>query len=328
MKSVIIFGATGTVGSYAALHFKKLGYIVYAVGKRVSDNGFFESFDIPYFSCDIANKKAFHILPTNVDIIFHFAGVMPAKMEGYEVNTYVRSIIDGTINILEYGRKVNIERVIFSQSIADILYKFGSTEPISADSVMKFPLIGDHSIYSICKNTSVNLIQHYAATYNFKHFILRFPTIYAYRESPYYYVDGEKKWLGYRLLINNAISGKDIEVWGDSTLQKDMVYIKDLLQILEGTVESNVQGGIYNVGTGIGTSLEDFIDAVISVFSPADKHSSKIYLPNRPNSPQFILDVSKTIRELNYKPIFTTPTSWLEDFKEEMFKHRFIKLYE
>lgn len=328
MKNLIIFGATGTVGSYAALHFKELGYAVYAVGKRKTDNGFFQDYDIPYFSCDISDKNDFEKLPTKIDVIFHFAGLMPAKMDGYNMNDYITSIINGTINILEYGIKSSIKTIVFSQSISDILYKFGTIDPIPANSEMKFPLTGDHSIYSICKNTSVNLIQHYAATHKIKHFILRFPTIYAFRETPYYYVNGIKKWLGYRLLIDNAVHGKDIEVWGDPNLRKDMVYIKDLLKILEGAINSKASGGVYNVGTGVGTSLDNFINAIINTFSSDKNKSNKVYFPDKPSSPQYILDISETIRDLNYTPSFVEPNCWLEDFKEEMIKHRFKKLYE
>lgn len=316
MKRIVIFGATGTVGSYASIYFKKIGFDVIAIGRRKSDNGYFSKYNIPYYSCDISKKENFDHLPLEEsEAVFHFAGIMPAKMEGYNKNEYIESIITGTLNVLEYSLKINNKRFVFSQSISDVLYKFGSLDPILPDVEMKFPLTGDHSIYSICKNTAVNLIQHYAAEYKFKHFILRFPTIYAYRKSPYYYVDGKERWLAYRYLINQAQNALPIEVWGEASNRKDMVYIKDLLQILEGTLISNYLGGIYNVGTGVGTSLDEFINAIIDVFSPKDKKSKKIYLTEKKASPQFILDINKTKNELNYEPKFISPEAWLTDFK-------------
>lgn len=140
---------------------------------------------------------------------------MPARMQGYDPYQYVNSIITGTLNVLEYIRKVNALKVIFTQSIADVLHLFGSTDPISPDSVRKFPLIGDHSIYSISKNAAVDLIEHYFNQYAIKRFILRLPTIYVYHPNPYYYVDGVRKWMGYRYLIDRAINGKELEIWGD-----------------------------------------------------------------------------------------------------------------
>ena len=41
MDTIVIFGATGSVGVYTALFLKKKGYNIIAVGQRKSDNGFF-----------------------------------------------------------------------------------------------------------------------------------------------------------------------------------------------------------------------------------------------------------------------------------------------
>lgn len=47
MKTILIFGATGTLGAYISLHFHKLGYRVLAVGHRKSDNGFLQIIIFP-----------------------------------------------------------------------------------------------------------------------------------------------------------------------------------------------------------------------------------------------------------------------------------------
>lgn len=327
MDTIVIFGATGSVGVYTALFLKKKGYNIIAVGQRKSDNGFFAEYDIPYYSVNIANKNDFNILPVSgVDQVLHFAGAMPARMQGYDPYQYVNSIITGTLNVLEYIRKVNALKVIFTQSIADVLHLFGSTDPISPDSVRKFPLIGDHSIYSISKNAAVDLIEHYFNQYAIKRFILRLPTIYVYHPNPYYYVDGVRKWMGYRYLIDRAINGKELEIWGDPFSKKEIVYVKDFVQIVDKCVQSSLDGGIYNVGRGIGVTLEEQIQGIIDVFCPVGVRSKIRYCPEKKDSPQFILDVTKTIEELGYIPNYDYK-SYLNDFKQEMQAERFCKLW-
>jgi len=327
MPAIVIFGATGSVGVYTALHLKEIGYDVFAVGKRKSDNGFFSEHGINYLSVDISDKNAFDKLPQeNVAQVLHFAGAMPARMKGYDPYAYIDSIVSGTLNVLEYIRRVKAKKIIFTQSISDILYLFGNQDPISSDAERKFPLTGDHSVYSISKNTAVNLIEHYFHQYGINRFILRLPTIYTYHPNPYYYVNGVKKWMGYRYLIDRAIKGEPIEIWGNPASMKEIVYVKDFVNIVEKCVKSDLEGGIYNVGLGKGVTLEEQIRTMIDIFCDKSNVSEVIYRPEKPDSPQFILDASKTINELHFEPKYDY-RSYLMDFKKEMETEPFKKLW-
>ena len=57
MKNIIVFGATGNLGAYIAMHLKECGYNVIAVGGRKNDNNFFKSKGIDYYSIDIRDKN-------------------------------------------------------------------------------------------------------------------------------------------------------------------------------------------------------------------------------------------------------------------------------
>lgn len=325
MKKILIFGATGSVGVYTAVTLKQKGYDVIAIGRRANDHNFFADYNIPYYSVDIKSSEAFHVLPKKVDIVLHFAGAMPAKMQGYHPYEYIDSIITGTLNVLEYMRKINCNKIIFSQSIADIVYRFGSTNPIEDNTERKFPLATDHSVYSICKNSAVNLIEHYHAQYNFKRFILRLPTIYLYHPNPYFFVNGEKKWIGYRYIIDQAIKGNTLEIWGDPKSVKEMVYIKDFTHLVEKCVESSLDGGIYNVGSGNPVRIDELIYEIANIFN-SKKKSNIIYCPLKPSSPQFVLDIEKARKELDYNPKYNYH-SLLVDFKSEMELEPFAKLW-
>ena len=64
METVLIFGATGGIGAYTALHLKEKKYNVIAVGNRKSDNGFFQQYDIEYYSVDISNFDSLCVVYT------------------------------------------------------------------------------------------------------------------------------------------------------------------------------------------------------------------------------------------------------------------------
>lgn len=326
MKTILVLGATGTLGAYIALHFKEKGYSVIATGHRRSDNGFFKNHGIEYYTVDISKAEDFDKLPlSGIDVVADFAGALPASMKGYDATLYIESIFKGTYNVLEYMRKANIPKIIFPESLFDISYLFGSKQPIPADSERKAPLTGDHAMYVIAKMAAVETILHYQAVYGIKTFILRLSRVYTYHPNPYTYTDGEKVMVSDRFLIKKAEKGEPLEIWGDPDRLLETCAMPDFLQIVEKCVESDKSGGVYNIGS-YGSTLEERIKGIVEVFSPDNNKSEIKYAPEKRNAMQFVLDIEKTKNELGYEPQY----SWLEYcrwFKEEREKQRFAQLW-
>lgn len=326
MKTILIFGATGTLGAYISLHFHKLECKVIAVGHRASDNGFFADYNIPYYSVDITKAEEFEKLPTDhIDLVAHFAGALPASMKGYDASLYIDSIMKGTYNVLEFMRKNHIPKIIFPQSLFDVSYLFGSTTPIPADAEMKAPLEGDHAMYVIAKIAAVQMIEHYHSVYGIKRFILRLSRVYVYHPNPYTYTDGKKVMVSDRLLMQKAENGEPIEIWGDPNRLLETCCVEDFLQIVEKCAASPLEGGLYNIGSG-GSTLDERIHAIVDVFSPVGHKSVISYAPEKRSATQFVLDISKTKAELGYEPHYSWK-DYCEWFAKEREAQRFAKLW-
>lgn len=325
MKRVIVFGATGNLGANISIYLQNIGYEVIAVGHRKNDNGFFADHGIKYYSVDIEKESDFKILPVdNIYAVLHFAGMLPAAMEGFSATPYIQSIIQGTLNVLEYTRMVGADRIIFPQTLFDIRYLFGSKIPIPADSQRQVPE-GDHWMYVIAKNAACDMIEHYYNNYGIKRFIFRLSRIYLYHPNPYTFTDGKKVLVSDRALIYKAIKGEPIEVWGDPYRVLETISIYDFLRIIEKALVAVVGGGIYNVGSG-GTTLEERVRGIVDVFSPKNNKSEISYCPEKPNGTQFVLDITKTKLELGYEPKFSW-YDYLVKFKKEMEIQPFAKLW-
>lgn len=324
---IIVFGATGTVGAYTSVILKEKGYEVVAVGRRKSDNGFFNDYGIPYYSVDITKKVDFQNLAneSGIDAIVHLAGVMPAQMEGYDPQQYIDSVITGTLNVLDFAVQKGAQKIVFVTSRADSNYLMGK-EPIPSDIVKKFPLNSDHSVYSICKNAAVDLIEHYYHKYGLKRYVLRFTTVYAYHPNKFFYVNGIKKPMAYRYIMDQAMAGNDIEVWGDPTKGKEIVYVEDAVQLIEKSLLAECDGGIYNLGRGIPVTLDEQIKGIIEVFSKPGHESKLVYRPDKPDAREYVNDISKPMKELGYKPQFDY-IEGLKALKHEMEIQRFAKLW-
>ena len=319
MKKIIVFGASGDTGrnfvEYFINEYKEKEYEIIAVGRR--DTDFFEKLGVNYIQVDISKKEDFIKLPTeNVYAVVDLAGYMPARMEGYDPYKYIDINIIGTLNILEYSRINKVDRILFSQSFGDIKDHANDNPLLTVDLPRKFSFTTDHTIYVMSKNFAVDLIENYYQMYGLKRFIFRLPTIYSYQLlSKNYYVDGVEKKIAFSKIIDDAINGNDIELWGDKNKKKDMIYVKDFCQMLYKALFVDKDCGYYNVGTGIGTTLEEQINKIIEVFSSDEKKSKIIYKPEKPSSPEYIMDITPAVKELGYEPKYDY-ISMLKDLKK------------
>ncbi len=323
-KKIIILGATGRIGAYLSTALCR-EYDIIAVGRRENDNGFFADYGILYISGDITDPRFFDKLPQkDVYAILDFAGPLSASMEGYDPYVYVDGIFKATLNVLEYMRRTKIERIIFPQSLYDIKYLWGTKTPIPADSQRIAPYEGDHSVYVIAKNAAVDLIEHYHTVFGIKRFIFRLPRIYLYSPVPYFYEDGEKVMISDHYLIEQAMKGEDLEVWGDPKRLLETIDVRDLIQLVEKALLVEHSGGIYNAASG-GSTLEERILGIMEVFNPNPK-AKVTYCPEKRPARQFTLDYLKAVNELGYRPKYKWK-DYLYSFKKEMEQERFAKIW-
>lgn len=329
MKKIIIFGATGNIGAYLVDYCKNNlpeDYEVIAVGRRKTD--FFEKNGVKYIQVDLLKADDFAKLPTDdVYAVVNAAGLLPAYLEEYNPFAYVDTNINGALRILEYARKNDVDRILYTQTWAEMAGYWGKEEILSTKLPRKLLYTGDHAFYSITKCMIVDTMEFYKQEYGLKNFVFRLPNIYLYHPDKFYYVDCKKKLVAYRYMIDKASAGEDIELWGNPNAFKDIVYIKDLCQMMYKALFANVNGGTYNVGTGVKTTLREQIQGMIDVFSPKGKRSSIIEIPGGDSFTSFVMDIDNAKQDLGYEPEFTY-IKYLEDYKKEQELKRFDSLWQ
>lgn len=329
MKKIVIFGATGNIGAYFTDYcnekIDKSEYEVIAVGRKNTD--VFDKLGIKYVNVDICYDEDFSKLPTeDVYAVVNLAGMLPAYSSDNDIFRYVDVNIKGALRILEYARKNNADRVIYTQTWAEQAGYWGVETVLSPSMPRKLLYTGDHAFYSITKCMITDTMEHYKQEYGVKNFVFRLPNVYLYNPVKKYYVDGAERYIGYRYMIDRAMAGEDIEMWGNPDAFKDILYIKDLCAMMYGALHAKVDGGTYNVGTGIKTTLRQQIEGMIEVFSPEGRKSHIIEKPDKPTFTSFVMDIENARKELGYEPQFTY-IKYLEDYKKEQSLKRFDKLW-
>lgn len=329
MKKILVFGATGNIGVYFTDYCKQLldaaEYEVIAIGRKQTD--YFVEHGIEYINLDVQKDSDFEKLPTDdVYAIVNLAGLLPAYLKEYDPFKYVETNINGALRILEYARKHHVDRVIYTQTWAELAGYWGNHEVLKPDMPRKLLYTGDHAFYAITKSMIVDTMEHYKQEYGIKNFVFRLPNVYLYNPELYYYVDCVKKPIGYRYMIERACRGEDIELWGNPEAFKDVLYVKDLCQMMYKALFANVDGGIYNAGTGIKTTLRQQIEGMIDVFSPKEHKSKIIEVPSGASFTSFVMDIDNIRKDLEYEPEYTY-IRYLEDYKRERELKRFDKIW-
>jgi len=318
MKKILILGATGNVGSNVAVYLMECGYNVVAVGRRTSDGGFFASKGICYIG-GVANENIndFENLPTDIDAVINLAGAMPAHANASPM-PYIQSIIVGTVNLCEWLRsKTSCKRIIFNTTPSDVIKYLNQPTPVPDYAPRSFPKDGgDHAVYAIAKNAAVDILEHYGIAYGFKPIVFRHDTVYNWSESPYYNLNGVRKKLPWRIIAENAMEGKTVEVWGNPETRKCLLYVKDFCSAVECAINCD-HTGIYNLSGVRFYTMEEQIQGIIDVFGNKNNPPKKQYCPEKPGTPMHLYADEKAKMELGWKPCW----DWwraCEDMKEVM----------
>ncbi len=316
MRKAIVFGATGQLGCYSALALKDSGYDVIAVGRRPSDGGFFATKDIKFIGgFDISRIESFDLLPNDYfDVVVNMAGTMPAHAD-MNMMPYVQSIVVGTVNLCNWMKGNGTKRIVFNTTPSDVVDYWDSTVPIDDDAIRSFPKNGnDHAVYAICKRAATDILEHMRIADGFEPCVFRHFMVYGWHPDAYYFLNGEKKMLPWRYMIRRCINGDGIDVYGDPTRLKELLYIKDFAAAVVKAASTHVCG-IFNLPGYKPYSLDEMVDGIMNAFASDD--AQKTYKPEMPDTPQILLSGKKSAELLGWKPCWTWQAA-CEDMKKEL----------
>lgn len=265
MKTYVVTGGCGFIGSHMVDKLVSLGHKVYVIDNlSAKSNEFFYKNDssnvIYYHSIDISNvnevAKIFDVIYSNpngsIDAVFHFAAeariqpmIKNPKM-AVDVNTI------GTINILEMCRRYNIRRMVHSSTSS--VYGNGQTMPLK-ETATRNPL----NPYSISKACAEDFCKMYHDLWALDVVILRYFNVFGERQpikGTYAPVVGK--------FLRQLENGEALTVVGDGSQKRDFTWVGDIIEANYTVAMSNFElgGQIINVGTGENVSIIDLAKGI------------------------------------------------------------------
>jgi len=191
-----------------------------------------------------------------------------------------------TLNLLECCYREKVKKFIFASSGGTI---YGE---ISGAAREDFPLMPS-SPYGISKATIEYYLSFYFQQYGLKYVSLRYANVYGPRQDP----TGEAGVVA--IFTRDMLEKRISTIFGDGEAVRDYVYCDDVASANLLATEREVVG-TYNVGTGIGTTVNDIYRLIAQV---TEFQGFPEYGPPRPGDlRRSILEVEKIRQELNWGP--------------------------
>lgn len=325
---VIVIGGTGFIGMYTVEALLKAGKKVLATGRNMRLGEVLQNMGAEFLELDITSEDDFDKLPKkDVEGVILLAGLLPANakadlQENENAADYFEVNVIGAIHVLEYCRRNGIKKVIGNCCYSDVSGAWGKGYPITEDEPRNFSYTGDHAVYVISKNACNDVMEYYNQQHGMQCAWFRFPPVYGVGPHGTIFVNGKPYKSGIATFIDNAMEGKDIELWGNPHIKRDIIYVKDVAEAYVMALESDKTYGLYNMTSGTELDLEEQAKAVIDVFGD-NKKSRIVYRPDLENhTPSYIYSMEKAKRDFGFVPKYTNYYDMMKDYKKEQESNR------
>ena len=311
---ILVIGATGYIGRYLCTWMKEKGYDILALGRSAKVQKFFEQEGVPFEYFDLNDPHCFERFEgKDIDAIINLSACLAEHETPVEDFFNVNTL--GVYKVLEFARKQRIDKVVVTSS-HKVYNDIHGIDVISENDGISFT--GDHSPYIISKIAAENFIEYYNKDFGMKAVALRLTGVHGYGEIlGHLNKDGSYKKSTFEIFFENALEGKDIEVWGDQSVKRDHVYVKDVLRAIECAINSKDASGIFNIASGVGYSQYDEACVVAEVFAN-DKVSNIICKPENPGLTRgYVYSIDKAKEELGWEPAYADLKTAYLDYKKE-----------
>ncbi len=351
-KTVLVTGGCGFIGvnfvrllleTRHDLHVINLDKLTYA-GNLQSLEGVADHPRHTFIRGDICDRNLIDALfaEHGIDKVVHFAAESHVDRSITDPDAFVRTNVFGTFSLLEGARKYWLDQggksdCRFLHVSTDEVYgSLGATGYFNENTPYD-----PRSPYSASKASSDHLVRSYFHTYGLPVLLTNCSNNYGPYQFPEKLIP---------LVLNNALQGKPLPVYGDGGNVRDWLYVRDHCEAIVRVLEQGRIGESYNIGghnekknLEVVELLCDMLDVKVGL--PANGQPRKgliTFVKDRlGHDRRYAIDAGKIDRELGWRPKYTfeqgmekTVTwyldnkKWSESVMDGSYQQYYAKMYE
>jgi len=292
MTKILVTGGAGFIGSHVADLFVAQGYEVVILDDLSTGRASNLNPAARFYQLDIRSPQVREVFEAEKpDFISHHAAQMDVRRSVAEPLVDASINILGSINLLEYAKEFGVKRFIYISTGGAV---YGEPE--------KLPCEETHPINPICQyGASKHTVEHYLymyhVNYGLNYTVLRYPNVFGPRQDPH----GEAGVVS--IFTGKMLAGEQVIINGDGDQTRDFVYVGDCARANYLALTIDHQPGIYNLGWGRPTSINDIFSTLAKITGyglPVQHGPAKVG-----ETRHIYLDASKVQRELGWAPTIT-----------------------
>ncbi|MCX6157562.1 MAG: NAD-dependent epimerase/dehydratase family protein [Ignavibacteriota bacterium] len=290
MNNCIIYGGGGFIGSHLCEELLKRNYNVTIFDKINFAKDNIKNFKdkIKVIEGDFNNEYDLLSSLDGIDYVYHLvSSTLPASSNDNPVYD-VESNLISTLRLLQDVVKRKIKKVIFVSS-GGTVYGIPKAIPIPEDHSRQ-PICS----YGITKKTIEDYLYMFSYLYNLDYTVFRLANPYGERQNPLY-AQGVIP-----VFLKKILLKEEIVIWGDGSVRRDYIYIKDAIMPLVNSLEHKSEYKVFNLGSGEGYSVNELLEMIKKVTNMDAK--VKYVAGRKLDVPVSVLDISLLKKEMNYAP--------------------------
>lgn len=289
MTKILVTGGAGFIGSHVVDLFVSHGYEVVIVDDLSTGRASNLNPAAKFYQTDIRDPKIREVFEVErPDFISHHAAQMDVRRSVAQPLFDADVNILGSINLIECAKEFNVKHFIYISTGGAV---YGEPETLPCDEM--------HPINPICQyGASKHTVEHYLYMYNvnygLQYTVLRYPNVFGPRQDPH----GEAGVVA--IFTGKMLDNEPVTINGDGEQTRDFVFVRDCARANLLAVTVDHAPGIYNIGWGRPTSINEIFTNLVKITSYTHPVS---YGPAKVGETRHIyLDASKANRDLGWSP--------------------------
>jgi UDP-glucuronate 4-epimerase len=302
--NILVTGAAGFIGMHLCERLLKAGHKVvgldnfneyYSVTLKRDRHARLEQY--PNYSghvVDLCDRPALDRIFSfsKFDVVCNLAAQPGVRYSLTHPDVYVKSNIEGFVNILESCRHHSVDRLVYASSSS--VYGGNEKLPFSETDRVDHPV----SLYAATKKSNELMAHTYTHLFGLQTVGLRFFTVYGPWGRP-----DMAMWL----FTEAMLAGKPIKVFNHGNMRRDFTYIDDIISGVEAAIEAqNLEPyELFNIGHN---KPEDLLELIRLLGETLGVEPEMEMLPMQAGDvPATYADIAAISQKLGYRP--TTPIS-------------------